>query len=122
MTGLCAGAFAFTWWARLTLGDLWSGTVSKKEDHQIVEHGPYAVVRHPIYTGILLASFALAIQIGMLANLIGAVLLAVGFWMRARAEERFLSAELGEAAYADYRRRTPMLAPRWPTGRGASQT
>jgi protein-S-isoprenylcysteine O-methyltransferase Ste14 len=117
MTGLCAAAFAFAWWARLELGDLWAGTVSRKQDHEIVERGPYAVVRHPIYTGILGAAFALAIQIGMLANLIGAALLAVGFWLRARAEERFLAAQLGEPAYRDYRARTPMLMPFWPRGR-----
>jgi protein-S-isoprenylcysteine O-methyltransferase Ste14 len=117
MTGLCAAGFAFTWWARLTLGDLWSSSVSRKQDHEIVQDGPYGLVRHPIYTGLILAAFSLAVQIGGLANLIGAALLAFGFWLKARLEERFLSAELGEGAYADYRRRTPMLAPFWPAGR-----
>ena len=117
MTGLCAVGFAFAWWARLTLGDLWSGTVSKKVDHEIVDHGPYAVVRHPIYTGILFAAFVLAIQIGTLASLLGAVLLAIGLWMRAKVEERFLSAELSEGAYSNYLGRTPMLMPFWPKGR-----
>jgi protein-S-isoprenylcysteine O-methyltransferase Ste14 len=115
--GLCAAGFAFAWWARLTLGELWAGTVSRKENHEIIQHGPYALVRHPIYSGMLVAAFALAIQIGMLANLVGAALLSVGFWMRARSEERFLSSELGEAVYANYRRRTPMLTPFWPSGR-----
>jgi protein-S-isoprenylcysteine O-methyltransferase Ste14 len=117
VTGLCAAGFAFAWWARLTLGELWAGTVSRKQDHKIIQHGPYAIVRHPIYTGMLAAAFALAIQIGMLANLVGAALLSVGFWMRARSEERFLSSELGEGAYANYCRRTPMLTPFWPSGR-----
>jgi len=114
MTMACAGGFAFAWWARLTLGDLWSGTVTRKAEHEIVERGPYGLVRHPIYTGIIVSAFATAIQIGMLANLIGAALIALGFWLKARLEERFLSEELGEASYADYRRKTPMLVPFWP--------
>ena len=45
--------FLFAWWARLHLGRLWSGTVTRKADHRIVDTGPYAIVRHPIYTGLL---------------------------------------------------------------------
>src|SRR5579862_42299 len=46
---------AFTWWARLYLGRLWSSSVTKKADHYVVDTGPYAIVRHPIYTGLLVA-------------------------------------------------------------------
>jgi protein-S-isoprenylcysteine O-methyltransferase Ste14 len=112
-----ASGMAFTWWARLTLGDLWSGQVSRKEGHVVIETGPYRLVRHPIYAGMLVAVWALAIQLGVAVGLIGAALMTFGFWMKARLEERFLSAELGEAAYGDYRRRTPMLMPFWPTRR-----
>jgi protein-S-isoprenylcysteine O-methyltransferase Ste14 len=116
LTVFGAAGFAFTWWARLTLGDLWSGAVTRKADHRIIEAGPYGLVRHPIYTGIIVAAFAFAAQVGMLANLFGACLMTLGFWMKARLEERFLSEELGQSAYADYRRRTPMLIPFWPGG------
>lgn len=102
---------AFAWWARLSLGALWSGTVTRKEDHRIVNTGPYALVRHPIYTGILFSMFATAIERGRIEPLIGAGLLALGLWMQARIEERFLAGELGESAYADYRARVPMLIP-----------
>jgi protein-S-isoprenylcysteine O-methyltransferase Ste14 len=115
LAGVCAAGLAFTWWARITLGSLWSGSVSRKEDHTVVSAGPYRLVRHPIYTGIILAAFAMAIEIGMAINLIGACLMTYGLWLKARLEERFLSAELGEAAYADYRRTTPMLIPFWPS-------
>jgi protein-S-isoprenylcysteine O-methyltransferase Ste14 len=114
---MTAAGFAFTWWARVTLGDLWSSAVSRKEGHVIVEKGPYGLVRHPIYTGLILAAFATAIDVGTVQALAGATLMSLGFWMKARLEERFLTAQLGEAAYADYRRRTPMLAPFWPKGR-----
>ena len=102
---------AFTWWARLTLGDLWSGTVQRKDDHRIVEKGPYGLVRHPIYTGLILALGAFAAQLATPGAVFGLVFIIFGFWIKARLEERFLSAQLGEAAYADYRRRTPMLVP-----------
>lgn len=114
LTALVLAGIAFTWWARLTLGDLWSGSVSRKEGHVVIQTGPYRLVRHPIYTGLIFAAWALAAQIGAGVSLAGAALITLGFWIKARLEERFLSAELGEAAYADYRRRTPMLIPFWP--------
>ena len=114
LAGVCGAGLVFTWWARLWLGPLWSGSVSRKDHHTVVQTGPYRLVRHPIYTGLIVAAFALAIQLGMAANLIGALLMTFGFWLKARLEERFLSQELGVEAYARYRRRTPMLIPFWP--------
>ena len=106
--------FAFTWWARIHLGKLWSGTVTRKADHHVVDTGPYAIVRHPIYTGILLAVYATAIAEGSLSGLVGAVFFTLSFWVKARLEERWLSHELGADAYAGYRRRVPMLIPFGP--------
>ena len=59
--GLTVLGFVFCRWARLHLGRYWSGTVTRKEDHQVVDTGPYALVRHPIYTGLILAGFATAL-------------------------------------------------------------
>lgn len=112
--GVCLAGLAFCWWARLTLGDLWSGTVNRKEGHVVIQSGPYRFVRHPIYTGLILALAAFAVELSTAAALIGVVFISFGFWLKARLEERFLSQQLGEAAYADYRRRTPMLVPFWP--------
>src|SRR5215470_1136757 len=53
--------FLFAWWARLHLGRLWSGRVTRKEGHRVVDTGPYALVRHPIYAGIMLSTFATGI-------------------------------------------------------------
>jgi protein-S-isoprenylcysteine O-methyltransferase Ste14 len=112
-----AGAYAlsagilFTWWARIHIGRLWSGSITRKEDHHVVDTGPYALVRHPIYTGLILALLATAAAQATANALAGAVLLNVGFWLKARAEERFLMAELGADAYDAYRRRVPMLVP-----------
>jgi len=113
-----AAGLAFSWWARLTLGDLWSSSVSRKERHSIVETGPYRLVRHPIYTGLIGALAAFALQLAAPISLAGVALIAFSFWLKARLEERFLASELGETAYAGYRLRTPMLVPFWPTGRG----
>lgn len=108
--GIEAAGFAFTWWARLALGELWSSSVTRKERHEIVRTGPYGLVRHPIYTGLLAAALGLAIQAGALAGFLGVASMTFGFWLKARLEERLLSETLGPA-YADYRRTTPMLAP-----------
>ena len=104
----------FTWWARLYLGRLWSSSVTKKADHRIVDTGPYAIVRHPIYTGILAAIFATAAMKGALLSFIGALVMTVGFLTKARLEERFLREQLGVAAYEAYRRSVPMLIPFGP--------
>lgn len=111
---VCALGFAFCWWARIHLGRLWSGWVSKKEGHRIIDTGPYAIVRHPIYTGIILSVFATAVMKGTVFALVGAVIMTLGFWIKARLEERFLRSELGPESYDAYRRRVPMLVPFGP--------
>lgn len=107
---LLAGV-AFAWWARLHLGPLWSGSITRKADHRIVDTGPYAIVRHPIYTGILAGVLATALLRGTTLGLIGFPLMAIGFAMKARIEERFLAAGLGADDYARYAARVPMLLP-----------
>jgi protein-S-isoprenylcysteine O-methyltransferase Ste14 len=112
--GLTALAFAFLWWARLTMGRLWSGYVARNADHRIVDSGPFAIVRHPIYTGIIFSAFLLAIDLGTAPALAGAACFALAFWLKARIEEGFLMRELGPEPYAAYRRRVPMLLPFGP--------
>ena len=107
------GGFAFCWWARLHLGVLWTGLVSVKHDHHVVDTGPYGLVRHPIYTGILVAGLGQAIISGAGGGVLGLVLLTLGLWSKARLEEHFLRSALGAAAYDAYAVRTPMLTP-WP--------
>ena len=102
---------ALTWWARIQLGRLWSSAITRKEEHRLIETGAYALVRHPIYTGIITALFATAAIEATLLALLGAVLITSGLWVKARAEERFLLSELGPDVYESYRRRVPMLIP-----------
>jgi protein-S-isoprenylcysteine O-methyltransferase Ste14 len=103
--------FAFAWWARLHLGKLWSAFVTRKADHQIIDTGPYGIVRHPIYTGIILAAFATGILRGTIFALAGVLFIFLGFWIKARLEERFLREQLGAANYDSYSSRVPMLVP-----------
>jgi len=114
MAALCLVGFAFAWWARIHLGKLWSAFVTRKADHHIIDTGPYGIVRHPIYTGLILAAFALAIEKGTVIALAGALLASLGFWIKARLEEGFLREQLGAEAYDSYRRRVPMLMPFGP--------
>jgi protein-S-isoprenylcysteine O-methyltransferase Ste14 len=111
MVGLAAFGFLFCWWARIHLGRLWSGNVTRKEGHRVIDTGPYAIVRHPIYTGVITASIATAAIRGTPAALLGVALIVLGYLMKGRLEERFLRAELGAEAYDAYARRTAMLVP-----------
>jgi len=106
----CLG-LSFTWWARIHLGRLWSSSVGRKADHRVVDTGPYAIVRHPIYTGITVASFATAAMRGTALAWLGAAIMTFGWYVKARMEEEFLRDELGADAYSDYARRVPMLIP-----------
>ena len=116
LAALVTVGFAFTWWARIQLGTLWSSSVTHKSDHHVVNSGPYAIVRHPIYTGILLAVLATAFAYGTPSSFLGAALAALSFYIKARLEERFLRQELGPQAYGAYAKRVAMLVPflRWP--------
>ncbi len=102
---------SFTWWARLHLGRFWSNAITHKEDHRIVDTGPYGLVRHPIYTGLIIALFATGLAVATWTSLIGALLISLGEWQKARMEERFLSVELGKEAYGTYCRHVPMIVP-----------
>lgn len=107
-------SFAFCWWARIEMGRLWAPLVSRTADHRIVDTGPFRLVRHPIYTGLIGAAVATAAASGHLVAVAGAALAALGFWMKARLEEKFLRQQLGAEAYDAYARRTPMLIPFGP--------
>lgn len=110
MDVVIAAGIAFAWWARISLGKLWSADVARKQDHRIVESGPYALVRHPIYAGLLASAFATAAIEGTLLAWVGAVLMVASWYWKARQEEEFLREELGPA-YDDYAGRVGMLIP-----------
>ena len=112
---LLIAAFGFCWWARVHLGRLWSGFVTLKEDHHIVDTGPYGLVRHPIYTGVMAAALITALVRASPCAMLGFAMLTLGFALVARTEETFLKVQLGAETYDAYSRRVPMLVPltRW---------
>ena len=113
----CAGLL-FTWWARIHLGRLWSSSVGRKADHRVVDTGPYGIVRHPIYSGITLASIATAVLRGTMVAWLGVVVMTLGWFVKARMEEEFLREELGAEAYGAYAQRVPMLVPHLRRSKG----
>ena len=109
MEALTLGGILFAWWARIHLGTLWSGGIERMADHRVVDSGPYALVRHPIYTGLIAAAAAMAVIRATPWALLGLVLFAAGFALKAKVEERFLEREVG--GYQGYRARVPMIVP-----------
>jgi len=102
---------AFAIWARFYLGQNWSSVVTIKVDHELIRTGPYRWVRHPIYSGLLLALFGTALAKGKPIGLIAVLLFFLGFWIKSRMEERFMLKTFG-AEYEDYSRSTGALIPK----------
>jgi protein-S-isoprenylcysteine O-methyltransferase Ste14 len=107
---LVAGGLAFAVRARLVLAGNWSGTVTLKHGHELIRTGPYRLVRHPIYTGLLAAMLGTAIAIDRVRGLLAMALITVAFLVKIRTEEAFMRAAFG-AAYDRYRNEVPALVP-----------
>jgi protein-S-isoprenylcysteine O-methyltransferase Ste14 len=103
---------AFAVWARRHIGSNWSGTVTLKENHALIRTGPYAWVRHPIYTGLLSAVLGTAIARGELRGVWALALCTVGFVIKLRIEERWMREAFG-GEYEIYIAEVPALVPRW---------
>lgn len=102
---------AFAVWARVYLGSNWSSAPQIKEKHELIRSGPYRLVRHPIYTGILLAMAGTALANGKVRGALAVVLCWMGWEIKYRMEEKFMAQAFG-AEYEDYRRSTAALFPR----------
>jgi len=100
----------FAVWARGYLGRNWSRSVTIKQGHELITSGPYAVVRHPIYTGILTGFLGMAIAISQVRGFIVVVLILIAYWTKLRIEERWMRSQFGET-YAAYARDTAALVP-----------
>ena len=100
----------FCIWARLVLGSNWSGTVTIKENHELVRRGPYQIVRHPIYTGILLGMLGTAFVYGFARCFVGVLIVGLAFWLKLQTEEQFMVQQFGEQ-YVQYRREVRALIP-----------
>lgn len=112
----CIGAamtvagLGFAIWARYHIGRNWSGVITVKQDHALVRTGPYAIVRHPIYSGLMLAIIGSALARGDLGALLAIAVVLYAVLRRVRIEESWMSETFGQA-YADYKARTRALIP-----------
>jgi len=107
---LTLAGLLFSVWARVYLGRNWSGTVTLKQGHELVTTGPYGIVRHPIYTGVLLAFVGSALARGDFAGVLAVALVAGSFWRKLRMEERWMREVFGEQ-YVTYSMRVAALVP-----------
>jgi protein-S-isoprenylcysteine O-methyltransferase Ste14 len=108
---LTAAGVAVSLWARWHLGSNWSGVVTLKEGHELIRNGPYRVIRHPIYTGILLALLGTVMAMGEVRGLLGLAIAWLSFYVKARREESFLVHEFGEEFEAHVKQ-TGMFLPK----------
>ncbi len=115
---MVAGGFAIAIWARVHLGRYWSGIITFKEGHKVVDTGPYRFVRHPIYTGWLLAALGSAVVAGTIDGLAGVELLTLAFVVKLHREEKLLTAELGDE-YRQYTDRVPSAILPWLSAVGS---
>jgi len=99
-------------WARYCLGEYWSARVTLKEGHRLIRSGPYGLVRHPIYTGMLIACVGTALVAGEWRGVLAVVLVVTAHSRKAVREERMLTREFGEE-YTAYRQSTGFLLPRF---------
>jgi protein-S-isoprenylcysteine O-methyltransferase Ste14 len=100
----------FAAWARVQLGRNWSATITVKQDHDLITSGPYSLVRHPIYTGLLLGLVGIAVARAEWRGVLAIALAFGAFWRKLRIEERWMREQFGDA-YNEYARRVAALVP-----------
>jgi protein-S-isoprenylcysteine O-methyltransferase Ste14 len=109
---ITAAGLLFTVWARVYLGRNWSGVVTIKQGHELIDTGPYALVRHPIYTGLLVAFIGSVVALGEWRSLLAVLIVWAALWRKLRLEEQWMTERFGER-YVAYCQRVPALVPFW---------
>jgi protein-S-isoprenylcysteine O-methyltransferase Ste14 len=107
---ITAAGLLFSVWARRHLGRNWSRSVTIKEGHELIVSGPYALVRHPIYTGLLTGFLGTAVATTEVRGALAFALVFISLWTKLRLEEQWMRAQF-EQSYESYSRRVAMLVP-----------
>ena len=112
MAGLltCAAGLIFSLTARIYLGENWSGTITIKKDHQLIQTGPYGITRNPIYTGFLTAFAGCAITLGQLRGWLGMIFLFMAMLIKIKKEEAFMEEAFGNT-FTAYKSKVKKLIP-----------
>jgi len=100
----------FCIWARVHLGRNWSRSVTIKQDHELIVTGPYALVRHPIYSGLFAGFIGTGLAVGQVRAVLAFALVVLSFWYKLRLEEKWMREQFG-AAYEAYTRRVKAVVP-----------
>jgi len=101
----------FAIWARYHIGRYWSASVALKAGHELIRTGPYSRIRHPIYTGMLLAVAGTALAVGRYRGIVALAIILAGFVWKSKREEALLAGQFG-AAFEEHRRHTGFFLPR----------
>jgi protein-S-isoprenylcysteine O-methyltransferase Ste14 len=109
---LTLAGLALAMWARIHLGQFWSDKVVLKVDHELIRTGPYAHLRHPIYSGVLLAVLATALVLGEWRGVLAFLILLINYWIKARREDRMLRDRFGES-FAEHEKHAGFLLPKF---------
>jgi protein-S-isoprenylcysteine O-methyltransferase Ste14 len=99
-------------WARYHLAEYWSARITIKEDHQLIRTGPYTHLRHPIYSGLVLATIGSTLVIDEWRCVLGTCLVLTGYCLKARKEETMLCQQFGDA-FREHQKHTGFLIPRF---------
>ncbi len=112
MAGLltCAAGLIFALTARIYLGENWSGTITIKKNHQLIQSGPYRITRNPIYTGFLIAFAGCAITLGQLKGWLGIIFLLTAMLIKIKKEEEFMNEVFG-TSFQTYKSKVKRLIP-----------
>jgi protein-S-isoprenylcysteine O-methyltransferase Ste14 len=108
--GVTVAGLAFAVLARFYIGKNWSALIQVKEGHELIQTGPYGLVRHPIYSGLMLATLGTAIAYGELSGFIGFILVVAAWGYKSRLEEAAMAEQFG-AQYEKYRSQVKGLIP-----------
>lgn len=109
-TALTLAGASLCVWARVCLGKYWSDKVVLKVNHELIRNGPYAYLRHPIYSGVLVGIVGTALSIGEWRGIVALVLMGTNYFVKARREEKILAGSFGEV-YTEYKRATGFFLP-----------
>lgn len=106
----CLGGTFLACWARYNLGNNWSLSVQEKENHQLIKSGIYGIIRHPIYSGLLMLFVGNAIIVGDYRGIIAVLIVFISFWYKLLKEEKILLSIFGNQ-YTEYKKKTKALIP-----------